>query len=458
MGFVCVMKFITKDNRILWLICSAIVLVFLGLLVISFNSYYRNKHHFKEEVEDVVGKVIYNYHAELLEKGSRGVISSRDSTTFWIIRDERKNVHDYDSGEKIRNHLDHAIYDILPPDAWNIKNLAAFIRHELSVDCPPFKLIRIDSIGNVLDSCRWEITKYPVPSLEYEYTVPLGFLDKHELKVYYTYPWHIFWREEGKNLFIIFLLLTLFFVCTFILIKRLYDARKKVKNQELLQQALNHNIKSPVELLKLQEYQIKCNSVSPYSEKQEELYGKSMNGIKKILIAADHFLQNSIDIQGVHLNMEEVDLQKIIGEQIAMVKAEQEGKKKVEITTSFQLPDPIIQADALHLSQVIWNLLENAVKYSDTEVNIRISCRSQGRFVEIVIEDKGQGIEKKEIKHIFDRNYRTYAHKNSKVHGFGLGLSYVKMIVKAHKGTIQVESEPEEGTTFIIKLKYGKKN
>lgn len=452
------MKLITKENWILWLICSAIVLVFMGLLVISFKSYHRNNNQFKAKVEDTIGRVVYDYHTELLEKGSRGLISSRDSTTFWIIRDEKRNIQDYDLEKKMIDHLDQALYDILPPATWKIKNLADFIRHELSVNCPAFKLIRVDSIGNILDSCRWEIKKNSIHNLEYEYTVPLGFLDKHELKVYYNYPWRIFWGEEGENLFIIFLLSILFFVCILILIKRLRDARRKVENQILFQQALNHNLKSPVELLKLQEYQIKCNSVSPYCEKQEELYGKSMNGIKKILIAADHFLQNSIDIKGIHLNLEEVDLQRIIGEQIAMVKAEQEGKKKVEITTSFQLPDPIIQADALHLSQVIWNLLENAVKYSDNEANIHISCRSQGRFVRIMIEDKGQGIEKEEIKHIFDRNYRTRARKNSKISGFGIGLSYVKMIVKAHKGTVQVESEPAKGTTFIIKLKYGRKN
>lgn len=107
---------------------------------------------------------------------------------------------------------------------------------------------------------------------------------------------------------------------------------------------------------------------------------------------------------------------------------------------------------------MILNLLENAVKYSDTKVNIRITCQSQGRFVQIMIEDKGQGIEREEIKHIFDKNYRAHTNKNSNIYGFGIGLSYVKMIVKAHKGSIQVKSEPEKGTSFIIKLKYGKKN
>lgn len=451
------MKFITKENRISWWIYSTIALVFFGLAIISFNLYHQNNNHFKDKVEDAVKRVIQNYHTELLEKGNCGLISSQDNTAFGIIRDEKKNLHDYDSGKKIRNHLDQVIYDILPSSTWNIKKLADFIRRELSIDCPTFMLIRRDGLGNVLDSCRWGIEKNLVHSLECEYTVPLGYLNKHELKVYYTYPWRIFWREEGKNLLIFFLLI-IFSVYTFILIKRLQDARRKVQNQELLQQALNHNLKSPVELLKLQEYQIKCNSVSPYCETQEELYGKSMNGIKKILMAADHFLQNSIDIKGIHLNLEEVDLQKIIEEQISIMKAEQEGKKKVEITTSFQLLDRIIKADVLHLSQVILNLLENAVKYSDTKVNIRITCQSQGRFVQIMIEDKGQGIEREEIKHIFDKNYRAHTNKNSNIYGFGIGLSYVKMIVKAHKGSIQVKSEPEKGTSFIIKLKYGKKN
>lgn len=94
------MKFITKENWILWLICSAIVLVFIGLLVISFKSYHRNNNQFKEKVEDTIGRVVYDYHTELLEKGSRGLISSWDSTTFWIIRDEKRNIQDYDLEKK----------------------------------------------------------------------------------------------------------------------------------------------------------------------------------------------------------------------------------------------------------------------------------------------------------------------------------------------------------------------
>lgn len=119
-----------------------------------------------------------------------------------------------------------------------------------------------------------------------------------------------------------------------------------------------------------------------------------------------------------------------------------------------QMENTLIRADAYHLSRAIWNLLENAWKYSDDRVQIDITCRRIGRYVEISVKDNGRGIDKSELKNVFKRNYRIVKGENRKVKGYGLGLSYVMMIARAHGGRVWVESDWGKGCNFVIRIKH----
>ena len=130
-------------------------------------------------------------------------------------------------------------------------------------------------------------------------------------------------------------------------------------------------------------------------------------------------------------------------------KAERQG---VSIRIDSEPQDILVKADRMHISNIFSNLLENAVKYARGEAVITITLRQTGNRTDIKVSDNGRGIPADELKHIFEKFYRSPAVRRENIPGLGLGLSYVKSLVEAHRGHIRVESEPNRGTTFYISI------
>jgi two-component system, OmpR family, phosphate regulon sensor histidine kinase PhoR len=128
------------------------------------------------------------------------------------------------------------------------------------------------------------------------------------------------------------------------------------------------------------------------------------------------------------------------------------GDHKTKLVLNMNASIPLISADRSHLTNVVYNLLDNASKYSKDQLEIRISTVSVNKCIFLTIEDNGIGINKKYIKKVFRKFYRVPSDNTRKVKGFGLGLSYVENIVKAHRWEIQLKSRENEGSKFIIKI------
>jgi two-component system phosphate regulon sensor histidine kinase PhoR len=122
------------------------------------------------------------------------------------------------------------------------------------------------------------------------------------------------------------------------------------------------------------------------------------------------------------------------------------------INNHFEAMQSEILGSELHLTNVIVNMLDNAIKYTDNEPKIDIYTENVGKFIIIKIKDQGFGMSKNVQKHIFDKFYREQKGNIHNVKGHGLGLSYVKKIIELHEGTVIVESEKNKGSVFSIKL------
>ena len=153
------------------------------------------------------------------------------------------------------------------------------------------------------------------------------------------------------------------------------------------------------------------------------------------------------------LKMKELDANELLSGIINTfaVKVEQNGGT---ITSNFEASDPYIYVDEMHFTNVVFNLMDNAMKYkrNDVPLSLEISTKNVGENFVLSIKDNGIGISKDNLKRIFDKFYRVHTGNVHDVKGFGLGLAYVKQMVKAHRGSIRAESELGVGTTFVIVL------
>lgn len=146
------------------------------------------------------------------------------------------------------------------------------------------------------------------------------------------------------------------------------------------------------------------------------------------------------------LNVETVAIKPILEEVAGMIELKAEKPVKIEI----DIPDNLsVTADALHLGNVLSNLMDNAVKYSGESVNISIKADAGS----LTVEDDGIGIDDKNLPYIFDKFYRATSGDRYEVGGYGLGLFYVKQIMDLFGWNIAVASKPGHGTKFIIKFK-----
>ncbi len=167
------------------------------------------------------------------------------------------------------------------------------------------------------------------------------------------------------------------------------------------------------------------------------------NQVEKVLQMA------RIDKQDFTLNMSDVNLHEVINNAVEYISL-QVDKKDGKVTADLQAKQPVIKGDMTHISNVINNLLDNANKYSPEKPEISVTTRNVNGGLEVIVSDKGIGISKESKKHIFEKFYRVHTGNLHDVKGFGLGLSYVKAMMDAHKGKVDVKSELGKGSNFTL--------
>lgn len=214
---------------------------------------------------------------------------------------------------------------------------------------------------------------------------------------------------------------------------------------------MTHELKTPVAVA----YSAADSMLRYYDQSDEQRNKKFLTIIMQRLNFLSGMIENILSMsmerfKTMQLNIEKARLKPIVEEVVGMIemKADKQVKIKVDIAE-----DAEISTDPLHFGNVISNLLDNAVKYSDDAVEIGI----YGNNHEISISDNGIGISKENLPYIFDKFYRVTEGDRYEVGGYGLGLYYVKQIVEMQGWSISVISEENKGTTFTIKFNRDEK-
>ena len=219
---------------------------------------------------------------------------------------------------------------------------------------------------------------------------------------------------------------------------------------------MTHEIKTPISTISLA-----CEALNDKDiQKSDVLYQNYINVIneenRRLGNLTERILQSATLEKGeILLKMEEVDIHEVIEEAINNIKLQVE-KKGGRIIKKLKAENNIIHADKVHITNVIFNLLDNANKYSRETPEIVVATENSYSGLLISVKDNGPGISKSNQKRIFEKLYRIPTGNIHNVKGFGLGLSYVKTIVEKHGGRITLESELNKGSKFIIYLPVDK--
>ncbi len=213
---------------------------------------------------------------------------------------------------------------------------------------------------------------------------------------------------------------------------------------------MTHEFKTPIATISLATDSITNDSVITHEEKVRRFAGIIKQENTRMLDQVEKVLQMArIDKKDFQLNITEVNINDVVfkASEHARLKV---SKREGEIKTQLMAQNPIMKGDMTHISNIVYNLLDNAEKYSEERPQILISTRNVHNGIELSVQDSGIGMSKDSMKHIFDKFYRVHTGNRHDVKGFGLGLSYVKALVDAHGGTIRVESELDKGSTFTV--------
>jgi len=281
----------------------------------------------------------------------------------------------------------------------------------------------------------------------------------HYFGVYF--PDKVLFVVKDMNIWVvstIFLLLVIIFFSYTIWVimkqKRLSEIRTDFINN------MTHELKTPISTISLSTEALSNPNIGKdpqrlnnYARIIKEESERLKNQVDKVLQMA------TLDKRRVELKKEKVDIHDVIEKTVTgfnLILKANEG----EIQLDLQATNPIVWGDPVHLTNILFNLIDNAIKYSDKRPVILIATSDHKGGLYLRVRDNGIGMSREEQKHVFEKFYRVPTGDKHDVKGFGIGLNYVLKMVKQHHGRIQLRSEPRSGSTFRIFLpqhKHGKK-
>ncbi|HAQ18465.1 MAG TPA: hypothetical protein DCR40_04425 [Prolixibacteraceae bacterium] len=216
---------------------------------------------------------------------------------------------------------------------------------------------------------------------------------------------------------------------------------------------LTHEFKTPIASIELAAKVLASPKICEQPDRLAEYVRIVGQQNKRLSAHVEKLLQMAtIEKTKLHLNLEQIELNQFIHESVHEFRNSQNGRIYSVVIES-TVVNATIRADQLHFSNLVFNILDNAIKYCKTDPEILIKLEERENYYHISFEDNGIGIPKDCRKKIFNRFFRVPTGNVHDVKGFGLGLDYVRKIVQRHGWQINVTDNSRKGSTFILKIK-----
>lgn len=244
----------------------------------------------------------------------------------------------------------------------------------------------------------------------------------------------------------------LIFFCFYYTVSVIFRQKKLSEMKTDFINNMTHEFKTPIATISLAADTIGNQQIIDKPDKIRRFLDIIRQENRRMNSQVERVLQMAlIDKDDFQMKVAEVNMHQVIEQATANFGVQIE-KREGSLNMYLEATRAVVEGDATHLTGIIHNLLDNANKYSPDKPEIIIRTRDVPMGIEITVQDHGIGISKEARKHIFDKFYRVHTGNVHDVKGFGLGLSYVKAIVVAHKGIIDLKSEPGKGSSFVITL------
>ncbi len=282
--------------------------------------------------------------------------------------------------------------------------------------------------------------------------VPVGFLSKNAYQASFDAP-TLFLLGNMMPQMGLSVLLVAFIAITFLFLYRNLLAQRRLalmKNDFISN--ITHELKTPIATVNVAIEALRNFDALSNPERTKEYLDISAAELQRLSMLVDKVLKLSMfENKDIELQYEKIDLEKLVEDVIYSMRLQFE-KQKATISFKTFGPDFMITADRMHITSVIYNLIDNALKYSQANPTINIEMVSISNDLQLSVSDNGIGISADYTSKIFEKFFRVPSGNHHNIKGYGLGLSYVAEVVRKHNGTIDLETELGKGSRFIIKL------
>jgi len=292
-----------------------------------------------------------------------------------------------------------------------------------------------------------------------DYKVPLFphdiFAARTSLALYFPGRGAYLWKQMGPLFAATFGLMLVIIGCFAYTIRTILQQRRFSGHMVDFINNMTHEFKTPISTVALAAEAIQRPDVVKEPDQVLRFTEMIQSENRRMRHQTDKILQMAtLENHDYDLSFSDVDLHTVIQSAVDAVALHVESHKGT-IVCYLKATTPILRADKVHLTNVVYNLLDNANKYSEGPPSITIHTFDSNQGVGMRITDRGIGMSSEDRKHVFEKYYRVPTGNRHDVKGFGLGLSYVKLIVEAHHGTIMLNSKLGEGTEVEVVFPVG---
>jgi two-component system phosphate regulon sensor histidine kinase PhoR len=368
-----------------------------------------------------------------------GVVISMDQTSGNINRDSIKFIRPI-PGPPGDDHIFNLLYGVDSlQDSLRVTEIDSAFTKVLKEEklVIPFSILRTDSVSEDDEPGFNEVT--------------VGFAHPVTYKLRLGNTWPYLVKQIKQPILFSILLLGITLLSFVLLYRSLLKQRRLAELKNEFISNITHELKTPIATVGVAIEALKNFNAIDDPQRTKEYLDISQNELQRLGLLVDKVLKLSMfEKKEVELRYEPMSLQEVVDEVVSSLKLQLEkNQASVTVTSSGDLH---LRADRLHLLSVVFNLLDNSIKYTKADPSIQIDMKGNDEMIVLSVTDNGIGIAPEYKEKVFEKFFRVPHGDTHNAKGYGLGLSYVAQVVKKHNGTITMESQPGSGAKFIITL------